>query len=102
MKFDTFETISCPHCGTEYLPAEIYYPDTFLGKPKNILKTTEGKIVDYTDESMNVKENYICDTCGTKFRVTCKVKFKAEKIIKESFNEDYITKIPKKLNLFED
>lgn len=27
------ELIICPKCGREYLPAEIYYPNEFLGKP---------------------------------------------------------------------
>ena len=27
------ELIICPHCGTEYLPAEIYYPKHFFGNP---------------------------------------------------------------------
>ena len=32
--------ITCPHCGREYLPAEIYVPDAFFGKPSDIEKNT--------------------------------------------------------------
>jgi uncharacterized OB-fold protein len=30
---EKFEKIVCPKCGREYLPVEIYYPNSFFGKP---------------------------------------------------------------------
>ena len=38
-------TIRCPHCGCEYLPAEIYLPNDFLGYPTNIIKDEKGEIL---------------------------------------------------------
>ena len=37
--------ITCPNCGAEYLPAEVYIPDSFLGKPKTVDKDSSGKII---------------------------------------------------------
>ena len=37
-------TIECPVCNTSYLPAEIFLPNSFLGKPYDIEKTSTGKI----------------------------------------------------------
>ena len=31
--------IICPNCGAEYLPAEIFLPDSFLGRPGVVDKT---------------------------------------------------------------
>ena len=30
---EKLEKIICPKCGREYLPAEIYYPNFFFGRP---------------------------------------------------------------------
>lgn len=69
--------IKCPHCNAEYLPAEIYYPDEFLGKPTNINKIhNTGKLDYYGGKSMNVQEEYVCDYCGTRFYVEALVQFK--------------------------
>jgi DNA-directed RNA polymerase subunit RPC12/RpoP len=97
-----FDIIYCPECGMEYLPAEIYLPNELLGKPYHIIKDFKGSILDFTGNSMNMKESYICDKCGSKFRVTARVNFKSEIIDKESFDKEYITKIPSKIRLFED
>ena len=39
--------IKCPHCNAEYLPAEIYYPDEFLGRPTDINKIHNTGKLDY-------------------------------------------------------
>lgn len=83
------QIITCPKCGTEYLPAEIYYPNSFLGHPTDITKTTLGKIDIYDGLSMNLNEEYMCDCCGTRFKVEAKVSFKTKLDETKNFNEDY-------------
>ena len=39
--------IICPNCGAEYLPAEIFLPDSFLGRPGVVDKDSSGKIIYY-------------------------------------------------------
>ena len=43
--------IKCPYCGAEYLPEEIYYPDSFFGKPRDIVKNSKGEIEYVYDRS---------------------------------------------------
>lgn len=69
-------TIRCPHCRTEYLPAEIYLPDMFLGRPYNITKDEEGDIIGFTGTDMETVETYVCDKCGKRFSVDATVSFK--------------------------
>ena len=38
-------TIECPYCGAEYLPAEIIVPNSFFGKPTNIERDFNHKII---------------------------------------------------------
>lgn len=73
-------TIRCPYCNQEYLPAEIYYPDEFLGTPSQIIKTETGDILGFDGEDMNTEETFICDKCGKQFAVDAVVTFKTEKI----------------------
>ena len=80
--------IKCPHCGREYLPCEIYYPDEFLGSAKNIIR--DGKTIIYFDgENMNLKETYICDECGKTFEVEARINFELKKKEKYNFDEEY-------------
>ena len=83
------QIITCPNCGMEYLPAEIYYPNSFLGHPSDIEKTTLGKIDMYDGLSMNLNEEYTCDNCGAKFKVEAKVSFRTKLDEIRNFNEDY-------------
>lgn len=81
-----YTVIKCPNCGAEYLPAEIYSPNYFLGKPSNIAKHN-GKIVSFYGETMDLKETYTCDDCDTKFTVRASVLFNTS--IEEDFEQDY-------------
>ena len=75
------KTIKCPQCGYEYLPAEIYMPNSFLGKPKDINKEhMTGKVLEYMGNSMNLVETYICDNCDTEFKVTANINFNTQKL----------------------
>ena len=87
--------IRCPHCGAEYLPAEIFYPKHFLGMPRNIEKSYTGNILSYDGKSMILTEEYMCDYCNTTFLAKASVSFNAKKIEEKSFSEDYKTKLKK-------
>lgn len=102
MKESKLETIRCPKCEMEYLPAEIYMPNEFLGKPKNINRTSDNKIDYFSNKSMNLREKYICDNCGCTFKVSAKITFKSEVDSKDDFSSDYISRLDKKYTLFED
>ena len=85
------EIIVCPRCGREYLPAEIYIPDSFLGKPEDIQKTRDGKIDSFFGKTMDLKESFECDDCGTKFNVSARVSFRTTIDEKSDFDSDYTT-----------
>lgn len=102
MRTKRLEVIKCPKCEMEYLPAEIYLPNELLGTPKYISKDYSGKIIDFTHKSMNLDEKYICDKCGTAFKVSAKISFKTVVDEENDFNEDYSSSMPTQLNLFED
>ena len=89
--------ITCPHCGCQYLPAEIYLPDSFLGRPIEIEREAiSGVIRDYFGTTMDTEESYICDRCNQQFNVHARVQFVTDGI---DFSKDYKTKI-KKQSLF--
>lgn len=90
--------IKCCHCGAEYLPAEIYLPDAFLGRPRDIEKDLNGKIMNYLGSNMNVNETYTCDYCNRKFSVESSVKFYTDSKTKD-FKTTYKSKFSKP-NLF--
>lgn len=90
--------IKCCHCGAEYLPAEIYLPDSLLGRPRNIEKDLNGKIISYFGSNMNVTESYRCDYCQRKFSVDANIKFYTSSKSKD-FDTSYKVKISKP-NLF--
>ena len=81
-------TIRCPHCGYEYLPAEIYYPDTFLGYPKNIIRDNDGNILGFNGDDMNTSESFICIGCDKPFNVDASVTFKTTPVVDMFSDED--------------
>ena len=87
--------ITCPHCGMEYLPEEIFYRQDMYGNLSHIAKDVDGKILRYDGVSAPMLETYTCDKCNTKFSVQgflrCKVTpinttFLEETIIRRSKN----------------
>jgi len=90
-----FYTIKCPKCGCEYLPEEIFIPNAFFGKPKNIVKDDNGKIFSFEGDSLTTSEEYICDKCGCTFTIDCKIVFDTKVNVKHDFSEDYSTPIYK-------
>lgn len=103
MNKEKLNVITCPNCGTEYLPEEIFVPVGFFGKPCDIEKDSNGKIKDFYGKSLDTKEVYTCDCCDTTFKVTAKVAFKSEVYNKATFHEYYTTPLfEQKLTLSED
>ena len=100
--YKKFDIITCPVCGMEYLPAEIFVPRAFFGRPHSIDKLSNGKIDSYCGKSMDTRENYICDKCGTALKVSAKFYFRAEVDEKRNFNKDFVTKVFDQIHLKED
>lgn len=94
--------ITCPHCGAEYLPAEIFIPKVFFGSPEDIDKDYAGKLEAYDGKAMDLKENYVCDFCNKEFEVLADVKFKSQIKSIPTFETVYTTPLyPNKISLFE-
>ena len=103
MKKPKLETIICPICGREYLPAEIYLPNSFFGKPTEIERTKEGKIDTFNGLTMNLNETFTCENCGTTFGIKARVDFKTFVDESKDFSTEYVSPLhKKKLTLFED
>ncbi len=92
MKLDYTIKIICPHCGAEYLPAEIFYPESILGNPSNIIKDEDGLIEHYEGEEPDFTEEYTCDKCGHTFTVTGDVVYTVTEKLDE-FDEDWSTTV---------
>lgn len=101
MRNKKLEVITCPYCGREYLPSEIYLPNSFLGKATNIMRMADGTIEVFFGKEMDLKESYICDKCNSEFNVQAKVTFKSFPSKDNKFKEEYITKI-NRLTMSED
>jgi len=93
MKPRKFEIIECPHCGREYLPAEIFVPHPFFGRPRDIVRDVYGHILDFEGNSMDVIDTYTCDNCNTEFQVRAKITFVVEPTKLENFDEPYVSKM---------
>lgn len=88
--------ITCPHCGCQYLPGEIYMPDALVGQPTDIVKDALGKIIykDYEPESKapDMVEHFVCDQCDKPFVVEAVLSFKSSKEIPENdFSTPYVS-----------
>ena len=57
--------IKCPHCGAEYLPGEIYMPNSIIYE-------------DYytADREPNLVESFVCEYCNKPFVITATVSYK--------------------------
>ena len=89
-------TIECPYCHMQYLPSEIYLPNSFFGKPQYIEKDYSGKIIDYCGKDMDLTEVYTCDKCNTQFSIKAKIFFETAKFTKHNINDQYVVQLKKK------
>ena len=80
--------IKCPHCGCEYLPNEIFYPDELLGDASNVVRDENGKIIFHEGNNMNLKEEYVCDWCNKSFVAELKVEIVTSKP-EVDFDDDF-------------
>lgn len=97
------EVITCPHCGREYLPAEIFVTSSFLGNPTDIDRDENGKIISFNGKTMDLNEKYICDSCNKEFKITTKISFKSFIDPEDQFNTEYVSPLhEKKITLFEE
>lgn len=92
-----FAVITCPICGREYLPAEIYIPKAFFGNPNSIQRDIEGKIIDFDGNTIDSVETFYCEKCNKPFSVNAKILFDTKSNIAIDFDEDYTRKIPHNL-----
>lgn len=67
--------IRCPYCDWEYLPGEIYLPNHFLGQPKDVTRTNDGKIDLYDGLEQSLEETFTCLNCGCTFQVQASIKY---------------------------
>lgn len=86
--------ITCPYCGYEYLPSEIFIGSYVFNKPHDIERNAKGKIIKFLGTSTDTKESYVCDNCDLKFYANLDMSFNTEKDKKYSlFAEEYVTTI---------
>lgn len=88
--------IKCPHCNSEYLPGEIYYPGALIGQPDDIVRDSLGKIIyeDYSEETLepNMIEHFTCEYCNKPFIVEATVTYKVKKELPENdFTTEYVS-----------
>jgi DNA-directed RNA polymerase subunit RPC12/RpoP len=81
--------ITCPYCGAEYLPQELYIPSDFLPKYDDLVRDDSGKIVAAYNMPMNLHEEYECVCCGHRFQIDADVKFTVSKIEEHDFKFNY-------------
>lgn len=96
------DLITCPHCGREYLPCEIYLPDYFLGKYTDIVRDSFGRVIYADGIKADMEEQFICDACHNKFKVYAKITFKSDAESKSTNSNVYKSKLYTKLDLFKD
>lgn len=87
--------IKCPHCGFEYHPSEIFYPNAFFGRTDSLVKSPVGKIlyVDYQEgEEPNFQEQFECEDCGKSFVINATVSYSTSKVSEEvDFDNPYVS-----------
>ena len=79
--------ITCPHCGAEYAPQEIFVMSNFNNS--RIIKDEEGKILD--DLDYDKEEYYKCDYCNKTFYVNMDISFD----VYSTKLEEHITRLHK-------
>lgn len=88
--------IKCPHCGCEYLPGEIYMPNSLIGQPDEVIRDSFGKIIyeDYFTEARepSFEEHFTCEQCEKPFIVEATVTYKTKEELPENdFTTQYVS-----------
>ena len=97
MKSNRGYYVTCPFCGCEYVVSEIFVPNSFFGRPKDIARDYAGKILHFGGTAPAMYETYVCDKCDTEFKVRVYLMINTS-VVKNSdkttrFEEEYVTKI---------
>ena len=84
---EKFCSISCPYCGYEYLPQEIFIPRAVFGCQDipRIIRDKEGKIRYYVGAEQDFTEKFTCNNCGNTFNVNLNLTYKATKETTDEF-----------------
>jgi hypothetical protein len=76
------QVLKCPHCGAEFLPGEIFYPDNVIGGCTEIIRDPLNKIIyeDYREgeEPLEV-EHFECPFCEKPFIARVHLTFETAK-----------------------
>lgn len=88
--------IRCPHCGSEYLPGEIYMPGSLIGQPDEVIRDSLGKIIyeDYfsDDTAPDMIEHFTCEECNKPFVVEATVTYKVKvEAPEKDFTSQYVS-----------
>jgi len=79
--------ITCPNCGAEYAPQEIFLFNSF--NESNIIKNEHGELI--SDVEIDDEESYKCDYCNQTFYVKMTIDF-----IETTYKlKPYVTKLHK-------
>ena len=88
--------ISCPHCKAEYLPGEIYMPNSIIGQPDEVVKDSFGKIIyeDYytPEREPALTESFTCEYCDKPFIIEAVVSYKTmTEAPEKDFKNQYVS-----------
>lgn len=87
------EVITCPNCGYEYFPDEIFIPKSFFGNATDIVRDENGKIIDYFGDPSDTRETFCCNKCNTNFNVVAKIQFTTASRKTQNINEEYVSRL---------
>lgn len=88
--------IKCPHCNSEYLPGEIYMPNSLIGQPDEVVRDALGKIIyedyDTPEREPDMIEQFTCEYCNKPFIVEATVTYKTrEEAPEKDFSTQYVS-----------
>jgi len=70
--------IKCPHCNWEYLPSEIFLPNSVIGYPAKEIRDPLGKII-YEEYKVGkdpiAEEKFFCENCNKPFITELDIKY---------------------------
>lgn len=84
--------ITCPSCGKEYLPSELFIPKAFFGEPVVINRDENNKIINFVGTDMDTDETFCCDKCNKIFNIHTKISFNTT-MPEIDFDSEYERKI---------
>lgn len=90
--------ITCPHCKAEYLPGEIYMPNSIIGQPDEVVKDSFGRILyedyDTPEHEPDMVEHFTCEYCDRPFIIEAVVTYKTKEEAPEAdFKNQYVSLI---------